>query len=210
VLYTSSAPGNFVPTSLPGFLDDIAPAITAGGQGLVSTADDYLAFARMLLQGGECNGKRILSPESVRLITTNRLTPAQRRVSQFGIPFFMAQGFGLGVSVITDAKKNAWMGTGSEGSFGWPGLFGGWWQVDPQRQMVMLWLQQTLPPQPPAGSGGNSRVAETLTRWIFSSPSLLSLMTKTAQRSGKAPRLPGISANQRFQKQAYAALDELT
>jgi CubicO group peptidase (beta-lactamase class C family) len=206
VLYSTKAPGDFTPAPLPGFLDEAPPVITAGGQGLVSTADDYLSFARMLLQGGEWEGKRVLSQESVRLMTTNRLTPKQRRVSQFGIPFFMGQGFGLGLSVITDAKKNAWMGTGSRGAFGWPGLFGGWWQVDPQRQLVMLWLQQTLPPQPPAGGGSNSRLAQTLARWLFSSPALLSLMTKMARRSGKAPRLPGSAANQSFQKQTYSAL----
>jgi CubicO group peptidase (beta-lactamase class C family) len=208
VLYTSSAPGNFTPTLLPGFMDEAPPTHTAGGQGLVSTADDYLTFARMLLQGGEINGTRVLSPELIRLMTTNQLTPAQRRGSQFGIPFFMAQGFGLGVSVITDPKKHGWMGTGSRGAFGWPGLFGGWWQADPAQEMVMVWLQQTLPPQPPPGSNAkaDSRVAETLTRWVFSSPTLVSLMTKMARRSGKAPRLPGIAATQNFQKQAYAAL----
>ncbi|HEY2675817.1 MAG TPA: serine hydrolase domain-containing protein [Steroidobacteraceae bacterium] len=207
VLYATPARGNFTPASLPGFLDEVPPVITAGGHGLVSTADDYLAFGRMLLQGGELNGKRILSQESVGLMTTNRLTPAQRRDSQFGMPFFMAQGFGLGLSVITDPKKNAWLGTGSRGSFGWPGLFGGWWQVDPQQQMVMLWLQQTMPPQSPAGSGSGSRVAEMLARWIFSSPALVSLMTKMAQRSGKGPRLPGIAATQNFQRETYSALD---
>jgi CubicO group peptidase (beta-lactamase class C family) len=213
VLYTSPAPGIFTPTSLPGFMGASAPVITAGGQGLVATADDYLSFARMLLQGGELNGTRILSQESIRLMTTNRLTPAQRRVSQFGIPFFMGQGFGLGVSMIMDAKRNAWMGKGSLGAFNWPGLFGGWWQADPQQQMVMLWLQQTLPPQAPPGGGsalGDSRMAETLTRWIFSTPALLSLMSKMAQRAGKAPRMPGITATQNFQKETHAALASLS
>jgi CubicO group peptidase (beta-lactamase class C family) len=212
VLYQSRAPGAFAPTALSGFMDDAPPVICAGGQGLVSTADDFLAFARMLLQGGEFNGKRILTDESVRLMTTNRLTPAQRRDSQFGIPFFMAQGFGLGVSVVTDPKRNAWMGLGSRGAFGWPGLFGGWWQVDPERQTVMLWLQQTLPPQAPPGNSsamGDSRTAETLMRWIFSSPKLLSLMSKMAQRSGKAARMPGLAAIQSFQKETDKALRSL-
>jgi CubicO group peptidase (beta-lactamase class C family) len=208
-VYRSTAPGNFTPASLPGFMDEAPPAHTAGGYGLVSTADDYLNFARMLLQGGELNGVRVLSQESIRLMSTNRLTPAQRRTPQFGIPFFLAQGFGFGVSVVTDPKTHAWMGTASQGAFGWPGLFGGWWQVDPRREMVMLWLQQTLPPQAPPGSGarGDSRAAQTLARWIFSHPTLVSLMSKMAQRSGKAPRLPGMAATQKFQKQAYAALE---
>ena len=209
VLYRSSAPGIFAPLRLDGFLDESPPVITAGGQGLVSTADDYLTFARMLLEGGQVDGKRVLSQESVRLMTSNRLTPEQRRDTQFGIPFFMAQGFGLGVSVVMDPKKNAWMGVGSAGAFGWPGLFGGWWQVDPQRQTAMLWLQQTMPPQAPAGNSnamGESRMAEAFARWIFAHPKLLSLMSKMAQRSGKAPRMPGVAAVQGFQRETQAAL----
>jgi CubicO group peptidase (beta-lactamase class C family) len=208
VLYRSSAPGNFVPVELPGFMDQTPPSFSAGGQGLVSTVDDYLAFARMLLQGGESGGTRVLSEDSIRLMTTNRLTPAQRRTLQFGIPFFMGQGFGLGLSVIDDAKRNAWMGTGRQGAFGWPGLFGGWWQADPAEQTVLIWLQQTLPPQAIAGndSKGDSRFAETLLPWVFSSPRVLSLLNKMAQRSGKAPRLPGSAAAQKFQREAYAAL----
>jgi CubicO group peptidase (beta-lactamase class C family) len=209
VLYQSPAPGIFTPLPLAGFLDESPPVITAGGQGLVSTADDYLIFARMLLGGGQIDGKRVLSQESVRIMTSNRLTPPQRRDTQFGIPFFMAQGFGLGVSVVMDPKKNAWMGVGSAGAFGWPGLFGGWWQVDPQRQTVMLWLQQTMPPQAPPGNSnamGDSRMAEAFTRWLFAHPKLLSLMSKMAQRSGKAPRMPGIAAVQAFQRATQAAL----
>jgi CubicO group peptidase (beta-lactamase class C family) len=209
VLYRSSAPGNFVRVDLPGFMEQAPPSFCACGQGMVSTADDYLTFARMLLQGGEIDGTRLLSEESVRLMSTDRLTPAQRRNLQFGIPFFMGQGFGLGLSVIDDAKRNAWMGTGTPGAFGWPGLFGGWWQADPARQSVLVWLQQTLPPQAIAGSGakGDSRISETLLRFVFSSPRLLSLLNKMAQRSGKAPRLPGSAATQNFQKEAYAALE---
>jgi CubicO group peptidase (beta-lactamase class C family) len=210
VLYATSAPGVFTPHPLPGFLDETPPVITAGGQGMVSTADDYLTFARMLLEGGAINGKRVLSQESVRLMTTNRLTPAQRRDIQFGIPFFMAQGFGLGVSVVDDPARNAWMGVGGRGAFGWPGLFGGWWQADPQRQTVMLWLQQTMPPQAPAGNGsmmGDSRVGESLTRWLFAHPKVLAFMTKMGRRSGKAPRMPGVEGVQGFQREALAALE---
>jgi CubicO group peptidase (beta-lactamase class C family) len=212
VLYRSSAPRIFTPLPLAGFLDESPPVITAGGQGLVSTADDYLTFARMLLGGGQVNGKRVLSQEFVRLMTSNRLTPDVRRAFQFGIPFFMAQGFGLGVSVVMDPKKNAWMGPGSAGAFGWPGLFGGWWQVDPQRETVMLWLQQTMPPQAPPGNSsamGDSRMAETFTRFLFAHPKLLSLMSTIAQRSGKAPRMPGIAAVQGFQRETEAALAKL-
>src|SRR5882757_421887 len=82
VLYQSPAPGIFTPLTLAGFLDESPPVITAGGQGLVSTADDYLIFARMLLGGGQIEGKRVLAQESVRMMTSNRLTPQQRRETQ--------------------------------------------------------------------------------------------------------------------------------
>jgi CubicO group peptidase (beta-lactamase class C family) len=207
VLYRTSAPGTFVPLELPGFMGQTPPSLCAGGQGLVSTADDYLAFARMLLQGGEVGGVRVLSEASVRSMTTNRLAPAQRRHLQFGIPFFMGQGFGLGLAVTDDPKRNAWMGAGGAGAFGWPGLFGGWWQADPAQQSVMIWLQQTMPETiPGSGARGDSRIAESLLRFVFSSPRLLSLMNRMAQRSGKAPRMPGTAAVQNFQKEAYAVL----
>jgi CubicO group peptidase (beta-lactamase class C family) len=111
-----------------------------------------------------------------------------------------------------DPEKNAWMGLGSAGAIGWPGLFGGWWQVDPQRQTVMLWLQQTMPPQALPGNSsamGDSRMAEAFTRWLFAHPKLLSLMSTMAQRSGKAPRMPGIAAVQGFQRETQAALAKL-
>jgi CubicO group peptidase (beta-lactamase class C family) len=191
-------------------MDDTPPTHTAGGYGLVSTVDDYLNFARMLVEGGKFNGKSILKEETIRLMTANRLTPGQRKYPQFGIPFFMAQGFGLGVSVIDNPKKHGWMGTGNRGTFGWPGLFGGWWQADPKEQMVMVWLQQTLPAQAPAGGGAtaprDSRLRQAIMRWVFSSPALMSMLRKLAQRSGKGPRLPGMVGTQNFQKETYAAL----
>jgi hypothetical protein len=76
----------------------------------------------------------------------------------------------------------------------------------------MLWLQQTMPPQAPAGNSsamGDSRMAEAFTRWLFSHPKLLSLMSNMAQRSGKAPRMPGIAAVQGFQRETLAVLAKL-
>jgi len=118
------------------------PVFEAGGGGLISTADDYLRFARMLLGRGELDGVRLLKPETVDLMTTNRLTDAQREVPFMGIPFWLGQGFGLGLSVITDPEKQSWMGAGSKGAFGWPGAFGTWWQADPAQDLVLIYLIQ--------------------------------------------------------------------
>ncbi|WP_374571918.1 serine hydrolase domain-containing protein [Phenylobacterium sp.] len=118
------------------------PSFEGGGGGLISTADDYLKFARMLLGKGEVDGVRLVPPETIELMTANRLTPAQREIPFMGIPFWAGQGFGLGVSVITDQEKQAWMGAGSTGAFGWPGAFGTWWRADPAEDMVMVYLIQ--------------------------------------------------------------------
>jgi CubicO group peptidase (beta-lactamase class C family) len=123
-------------------LVDAPPAFCGGGGGLISTLDDYLKFARMLLGGGEVDGVRLLKPETVTLMRANRLSDAQRAVPFMGIPFWAGQGFGLGLSVITDVEKQAWMGAGSNGSFGWPGAFGTWWRGDPEEDMILIYLIQ--------------------------------------------------------------------
>jgi CubicO group peptidase (beta-lactamase class C family) len=170
------AGGPLEDVSLP--LTETAPAFEAGGGGLISSADDYLRFARMLLGGGEVEGVRLLKPETVALMTANRLTPAQREIPFMGIPFWGGQGFGLGLSVITDPEKQAWMGAGSKGAFGWPGAFGTWWQADPAEDMVMIYLIQNSMPLEP---GSAAQLA-------------------TGQRMGGRAALPI------FQKLVYAAL----
>jgi CubicO group peptidase (beta-lactamase class C family) len=130
---------------------DAPPAFCGGGGGLISTADDYLKFARLMLNGGELGGVRLLETETVAAMRTNRLTDAQREIDFLGMPFWTGQGFGLGVSMITDPEKQAWMGAGSTGSFGWPGAFGTWWQADPVEDMVMIYLiQNSIPLGPEA------------------------------------------------------------
>jgi CubicO group peptidase (beta-lactamase class C family) len=162
--------------SLP--LTNRPPAFEGGGGGLISTADDYLKFARMMLGGGEVDGVRLVKPETIALMTANRLTPAQREIPFMGIPFWGGQGFGLGVSVITDPAKQEWMGAGSAGAFGWPGAFGTWWQADPAQDMVLIYLIQNSMPLDP---GSAAQLA-------------------TGQRMGGRVALPA------FQKLVYAAL----
>ncbi|HEY2356778.1 MAG TPA: serine hydrolase domain-containing protein [Phenylobacterium sp.] len=132
---------------------DGQPLFESGGGGLISTADDYLKFARMILGKGEVDGVRLVKPETIEMMAENRLTDAQRQIPFMGIPFWMGQGFGLGLSVITDPEKQAWMGAGSKGAVGWPGAFGTWWQADPAEDMVMIYLiQNSIPLGPDAAS----------------------------------------------------------
>ncbi len=128
---------------------DVPPVFCGGGGGLISTADDYLRFARMLLGKGEVDGARLLKPETVELMVANRLTDAQREIPFLGMPFWAGQGFGLGVSVVVDQDKQAWMGPGTNGAFGWPGAFGTWWRADPAENLIVIYLVQNSMPLEP-------------------------------------------------------------
>ncbi|MBE5443009.1 Probable beta-lactamase [Mycobacteroides abscessus subsp. abscessus] len=124
-----------------------APALCRGGGALASTAHDYLTFARALLGGGQADGVRILSPESTQALRTNRLTPAQRRLPSFGIPYWTGRGFGLGLSVVMDPDEAALFGPGGTGTFGWPGAFGTWWHADPKADAILMFLPQWRMPE---------------------------------------------------------------
>ena len=122
------------------------PRFCEAGGGLWSTADDYLKFARMLLADGSFDGVQVLSAESVRLMRTDRLTPEQKKVPFLGAPFWVGRGFGLGLSVVTDPAKSAQLfGPGGVGTFGWPGAYGTWWQADPTRDLILIYLVQNHP-----------------------------------------------------------------
>jgi CubicO group peptidase (beta-lactamase class C family) len=147
----SSAPGAFVAAPIEGYTTPEPPSYASGGQGMVSTAADYLAFARMLLRAGETPGGQLLKAETVKLMITNRLTPAQRANTLMGMPLFAHGGLGLGVSVVIDAAGHSVRGAAEAGAFGWPGAFGGWWQADPAADTILIWLQACLPPPPSGG-----------------------------------------------------------
>ena len=148
-LYEVDADGKLKDVSLK--QTDAPPAFEGGGGGLISTADDYLKFARMLLGRGEVDGVRLLKPETVDLMVANRLTDAQRGHGFMGMPFWLSQGFGLGLSMILDPAKHEWMGAGGQGAFGWPGAFGTWWQADPANDLILIFLiQDSMPLGPEA------------------------------------------------------------
>jgi len=122
------------------------PSFCNAGGGLWSTADDYLRFVRMLLGDGTVDGVRVLSPESTRLMRTDRLSDEQKRHNFLGAPYWVGRGFGLNLSVVTDPAKSAPLfGPGGPGTFSWPGAYGTWWQADPSADLILLYLIQTLP-----------------------------------------------------------------
>ena len=126
------------------------PIFCAGGGMLVSTADDYLRFARMLLDHGRLDGIRILRRETVAMMRANQLTPAQRKIPFLGRPYWSGMGFGLGLGIVTDPVRHAWMGPGNPGAFSWPGVWGTWWQADPVLDAVLIYLIQHAAPLGPA------------------------------------------------------------
>jgi CubicO group peptidase (beta-lactamase class C family) len=135
---------------LPFTMHDTPPAFCGGGGGLISTADDYLKFARMMMNKGEFEGRRYLKAETVALMCTNRLTPEQRAIPLLGaIPMWDGMGFGLGVSIIDHPEKLGFLGMGAKGAFGWPGAFGTWWQADPANDLIALYLIQNSTPLEP-------------------------------------------------------------
>lgn len=139
------------------------PEFCAGGAGLLSTADDYLQFARMLLGDGAVDGVRVLSEQSVRLMRTDRLTDEQKRQNFLGGPFWIGRGFGLSMSVVTDPDQSRqFFGPGGLGTFGWPGAFGTWWQADPANDVIVLYLIQNYPDlsNDAAAVRGNTSIAK--------------------------------------------------
>jgi CubicO group peptidase (beta-lactamase class C family) len=119
----------------------------SGGQGLWSTLDDYLAFARLFVGDGEVDGVRLLRPETLALMTSSQLTEAQRRAAtMFGMPLFgTGHGYGMGVAVVVDPDTAApELCRGHAGTVGWPGAFGGWWQADPRDGSVFILLSHCM------------------------------------------------------------------
>jgi CubicO group peptidase (beta-lactamase class C family) len=113
----------------------------AGARGLVSTADDLLAFGRMMLHHGANGRHRILSRASVELMTTDQLTPEQKAASPFFENFWESRGWGLGLSIVT---KRDDIGS-SPGRFGWDGAFSASWYVDPREDLVGVLLTHCRP-----------------------------------------------------------------
>ena len=134
--------------------DDVAkssyfadPQLKSGGGGLVSTADDYLRFSRMLLNAGELDGVRILSPKTIKLMTMNHL-PGGRElvessVSLFSEAVFEGLGFGLGFAMtIHQARTKT---PGSLGEYFWGGMASTAFWVDPVEDLTCVFMTQLMP-----------------------------------------------------------------
>ena len=107
--------------------------VYGGSFGLYSTAADYLKFCRMLLNGGELDGVRYLSPKTVELMTTNHVGDMRGN----------GEGFGLGFGIITDVAANGVLG--SEGQYFWNGAYSTFFFIDPAEDMIAILMSQRSP-----------------------------------------------------------------
>lgn len=122
--------------------DYIHTQLYSGGHGLVSTRQDYLRFAQLLLNKGELDGVRLLGPRTMDLMASNHLPPTL-------LPMVMGKeqmpgfGFGLGFSVMTNVAHSGMMG--SVGLYGWGGWASTHFWVDPKEQLIGILLVQYIP-----------------------------------------------------------------
>src|SRR5690606_40560913 len=108
-----------------------------GGTSLAATITDYAVFAQMLLDGGEANGVRILKPETIAMMASNRLPEGVAR----GLGGASREGYGLGVRVVTGQGED---GGPSPGTFGWSGLASTHFIIDPQEDLVAILMTQKM------------------------------------------------------------------
>ena len=106
----------------------------SGGAGLLSTVEDYARFLHMLLNGGELDGKRLLSPKTVQHMTSNHV-----------VGLFGDRGFGLGFAIVQDLGRELVLGT--PGSYGWGGAYFTTFWVDPAEQLIAIFMAQLIPNQ---------------------------------------------------------------
>jgi CubicO group peptidase (beta-lactamase class C family) len=108
-----------------------------GGGGLVSTARDYMRFAQLMLNGGELDGVRLLSPKTVELMTVNHLGDIKMGFNRGGA------GFGLGYGLVLDPGLAGEVS--SAGEYNWGGAAGTRFWIDPQENLIGLFMVQSIP-----------------------------------------------------------------
>jgi CubicO group peptidase (beta-lactamase class C family) len=117
--------------------------LTGGGFGLASTVDDYMRFARMLLNSGQLDGARILKPSTVKLMATDQLDP---RITDRGfLPSKGSVGFGMDFAVRVSQPQKPGENRGALGEFFWDGAASTLFWVDPANHMAAVFFTQKMP-----------------------------------------------------------------
>ena len=137
---------------------DKRPAFESGGAGMVSTVDDYAKFARMLLNGGETDGKRILSKGAVHFMTNGKLLPWQQDDFERGWDGHTGCSYGNLMRVMERPGQS--VGLASKGEYGWDGWLGPYFCNDPAHNMTILMGMQKI-------GGGTWSLTRKLRNLIF-------------------------------------------
>jgi CubicO group peptidase (beta-lactamase class C family) len=143
-LYVNDDQGKMKPDDGKGFGGTYSeqPTLPSGGGGMVSTAEDYYHFAQMLANAGELDGKRILAPASVKLMTSNHLAPSLL-TGEYGIGMMqMRAGFGYGYNCAVEYDPQTANLPDGKGTFLWDGAAGTWFWVDPTNDVVFVGMIQ--------------------------------------------------------------------
>ncbi len=119
----------------------VAQKNDAGGAGSVGTASDYARFLQMLMNGGELDGVRLLSPTTVRYMTADHLGPDMKFSGTTTLP--AGTGFGLGFAVRKETGR--FEVTGNAGEYYWAGAAGTGFYVDPKEGIICVWMTQAQP-----------------------------------------------------------------
>ena len=117
--------------------------LTMGGAGLVASIDDYMRFARMLLNGGTLDGVRILKPSTVRMMATNALD--DRITQRIWLPSKGSVGFGIDFAVRVSQPRDARENRGAVGEFFWDGADSTLFWVDPANNLAAVFFTQKVP-----------------------------------------------------------------
>jgi CubicO group peptidase (beta-lactamase class C family) len=123
------------------------PRLESGGGGLVSTAQDYLRFCRMMLNGGSIDGVQILSPKTVALFSLNYL-PDGREIADMALPGMFSEsgyagvGFSLGCGVNVNVAKTRL--PGSPGEYFWGGAAATAFWIDPKEELTVVFMTQVI------------------------------------------------------------------
>jgi CubicO group peptidase (beta-lactamase class C family) len=121
------------------------PVYESAGGGLMSTAPDYLRFARMLLAGGTLDSVRILSAKTVALMTSDHLGADIIRASRVpgaNTEYLPGAGYGFGLGFAVRLADGEASNAGSAGDYSWGGLAGTYFWNDRQENMTAIWMMQ--------------------------------------------------------------------
>ena len=115
----------------------------SGGAGISTTADDYLRFCQMMLNGGSFDGKRYLSRTTIALMTSDHLGPKVATPVQPGELLMGVQGYTFGLGFMVRQGPGMASVPGSEGDYAWGGYGGTFFWIDPKEQVIGLLMAQT-------------------------------------------------------------------